>query len=769
MDAKGVVRDKELRFKRLISFVLAAVLCVTPVLGNGVGSNTLRNTRAAASDLPLIEINNDENFPDLIFRSVIAGAEYDRNGDGYLDADEIARTINIYCEGLGIKSLKGVEFFTALEGLWCKNNQIETMNLTNNKNLHGVWCSGNLFTALDFSANPELEWVYCYDCRLTSLIVSNNPKMAFIECNSNPLPVLDVTGNPLLEHLTCGACQLTSLNLSNNPNLAHLDAFRNHLTSLDVSHNPKLKRLDIWDNAGLGSIDISNNPGLQYYNCAANGATSINVSGNPELQKLICSYNQISGLNLSNNPKLVYLDCACNAISSLDLSRNTQLYFLQAFTNPFTTLNIANNPTLVKTYKTGAMKDESGVGRAHSWTLNYGGDTSTGGDNICFLCFDDAVTLITESAEQKPEPTKEPPAGGGSGFTREKAVQRLYELAGSPGVSGLTSRFTDVQAGASYEAALLWGEKNSIAVGYPNVSSDMFGVGEAVIIQDALLMLMRYSEYKNYKRAIDFGRSDDFSDYYDIDYYAWEAVCWAVTWGIYDGKGDPNAPKEQRRIDPHGNVTSAEFEQMIKNLLEVNSPNSPKVTSMPDGLSPTPTQAPSVTPAQAVSVTPVQTVSVTPAQTVSVTPAQGKPAKDTPTPTPTGPATPTTGPGTPTVTVSVTPGATASVTPGATASVTPVATASVTPGAIASVTPGATPDGTDASGTVTPTAGPGTPSVTVSVMPGANDSATPESETTENMQPPNLLFWILLSLILIVIIITAIVLFVRKKNHRGKI
>ncbi|MBP8969648.1 MAG: leucine-rich repeat domain-containing protein [Lachnospiraceae bacterium] len=521
-----------------------------------------------------VEIN-EANFPDPVFRSVIAGADYDRDLNGVIDDAEIALTINIYCEGMGISSIQGVEYFTSLQGLWCKDNYISSMDVSDLKDLHGVWCSGNLFTSLDFSGNPELEWVYCYDCNLTSLNISNNPKMAYLEVNTNPLTVLDVSHNPLLEHLTCGSCELTSLNLGNNPNLTHLDAFRNHLTSLDVTGCPKLKRLDIWDNAGLGSINVSQNAGLQYYNCAHNGAVTIDVTHNPELQKLICSYNDIASLDLTHNPKLVYLDCACNEITSLNLSGNPQLYFLQAFTNPFTTLDIGGNPLLIQTYQTGVKKSEAAVCQGHSWTLDYGGDTSTGGDNIYFLCFDDIVTIAALPAAG----TDATGAAGVNGpnipyepnlVTREMVLQTLYLREGSPNVNGSGTRFTDVSPDSPYLNAIIWGEKNSIAAGTPYISSATFGVGQPVTRQDLLLMLMRYSEYKGYKRAIDFGRTDDYLDYYDIDYYAWEAVTWAVTWHIMEGIGEPGAPKTEQRFEPHGSVSREDFLATLYKLMEVN-------------------------------------------------------------------------------------------------------------------------------------------------------------------------------------------------------
>ena len=516
---------------------------------------------------------NAANFPDPVFRQILSTADYDRDGNGTLDVEEIGLTINIHCEGTGVKSLKGVEYFTDLQGLWCKDNQIASLDVSKNKDLRGLWCSGNPLTELDLTANAELLWVYCYDCKLKALDVTKNPKMAFIECNTNPITELDLSNNPQLEHLTCGTCKLKELDLSHNPKLAHVDAFSNKLKKLDVSHNPKMKRLDIWNNEGLGSIDISQNPGLQYYNCANNDVTSIDVSHNPELNKLICSYNSITKLDLSKNPKLVYLDCACNQIGNLDLTKNPKLRFLQAFTNSFKTLNIGENPYLVKTYKEGKKKDESAVCKGHSWTINYGGDTSTGGDNIFFLCIDDAVKLKTKGSGSRSQSTQVPPGESVDPknlITREVFAQMLYEMAGSPDVKGFKSSFSDAEPGAFYEKALLWGEHYHICTGYPDISSDTFGVGEWLTRQDLALMLMRYSEFAGYERSIDFGRSDDYLDYYDIDFDHWEAICWTATWNLMDGKGAPGSSKEEQRIDPLGAATREDVKTVVSRMLEKN-------------------------------------------------------------------------------------------------------------------------------------------------------------------------------------------------------
>lgn len=515
---------------------------------------------------------NDTNFPDPVFRSIIAST-YDYNGNGYIEQDEINMTMNIVCEDKGVSSVKGIEFFTEIQGLWVKDNNISSLDVSHNPHLHGIWCSGNPISSIDLSHNPELEWIYCYDCKLTALDVSHNPDMSFIECNTNPITELDLSNNSKMEHLTCGSCELTTLDLSYCPNLAHLDAFRNHFTSLDVTHNPKLKRLDIWDNPGLGSIDISQNTGLQYYNCANNDATSVDVSHNPELTKLICSYNDyIKELDVSHNPKLAYLDCAVNEISSLDLSNNPRLTFLQAFTNEFESVNIGNNPFLVKAYTEGTKKWEYPACYGYSWTIDWGGQTSTSDKNIFFVCVDEDVSVnaaLTQDIHRIiPDDTCEDVTDASDLLTREDLMQILYMMAGSPDVDGLSTRFTDVPADDYYTDAIKWGEANHIAVGYPHQSFDTFGVGKYVRREDVCLMLMRYSELMGYKRAIDFGRSDDYLDYYDIDYEHWEALCWSSTWLIMEGRGGEQ--KDEQRIDPCGRATRSDIQYMINRMMEVN-------------------------------------------------------------------------------------------------------------------------------------------------------------------------------------------------------
>ena len=558
--------------KKVTTCLIAAVICC-------VFSFVCRSEKVSAANLEDIKpvAITDETFPDPAFRTYVS-EEFDKDHDGILSVDEIVLARNIWADGLGIKSLKGIEYLVELRGLYASHNELTELDLSGNQEITGVWVAYNNFTSLDFSSTPTLEWVYCFYCPyLTNLNVTGNPEMSYIECNSSPVGNLDLSQNPKLEHLMCGDCEMTVLDLSNNPLMQHLDAFRNHFTTLDVTCCPLMKRLDIWDNPGLGSIDVSKCPGLQYYNCSNNDVIKMDVSKNPELTKLICSYNEeIEGVDVSHNPKLVYLDCAYDFIDSLDISNNPNLQFLQVFINDFTELNIGNNQFLVKTYNEGVKVQENPnvCGAAHSWTLDFGGETSTGGDNIYFLVVDDKVTLKFDKTK---EVVVNHPVMNLDGvdtsklLTREAVVEILYEMAGKPDVSGLTSRFTDVVPGTSYYNALLWGEKNAVCKGYPYFIDDTFGVGEYVNTQDMLYMVMSFVEYVGYRREIDFGRSDEFIDYFDVDPSRWEAVCWAATWRIFMGQGDPEAPKSEKKIEPYGPVTKQQFVNVIDNTYDVNN------------------------------------------------------------------------------------------------------------------------------------------------------------------------------------------------------
>ena len=225
-------------------------------------------------------IINETNFPDSLFREAVM--KYDTDGDGTLSDEECGDVTQISCSNMYIQSMKGIEYFTNLEKLFC---------------------SDNLLTSLDVSKNTRLMVFDCYRNQLAELDVSNLKGLQSLDCSSNVLKKLDVSKNTKLAELYC---------------------YNNSLTRLDVSKNVKLKALSCEYNQ-LASLNVSMLPGLKYLKCGHNALSRIDVSKNVNLDYFGCNANQLTNLDVNRNSKLEYLHCECNQIGTLDVTKCPKL------------------------------------------------------------------------------------------------------------------------------------------------------------------------------------------------------------------------------------------------------------------------------------------------------------------------------------------------------------------------------------------------------------------------------------------------------------
>ena len=277
--------------------LLSILLCLVMVVG-------LLPTAAFAAGS--VEIN-ETNFPDAKFRSFVK-ENLDKNKDDILDAMEIAAVKMIEANKMGIKSLEGVGFFTALETLKCWDNEL---------------------TGLDLSKNTALKNLQCSNSKLQSLDLSQNPNLTQLYCGRNPLTTLDLSKNAKLKVLNCSGfanrrTKLTELDLSQNTALESLDCSINELKQLNVSGCTALKKLSCSSNQ-LTTLDVSKNVNLTFLNCGSNQLTALDVSNNPKLEDLSCDYNSLTLLDLSKNLELEILSCRKNGFTSLDLDANKKI------------------------------------------------------------------------------------------------------------------------------------------------------------------------------------------------------------------------------------------------------------------------------------------------------------------------------------------------------------------------------------------------------------------------------------------------------------
>ena len=97
---------------------------------------------------------NKENFPNKNFREYVR--KFDLNGNGKLAASEIAKVRKINVSGQKITTLKGVEYFTELTSLKCRNNELKKLDVSKNTKLKTLNCKGNNLTKLDVRKNTKL-------------------------------------------------------------------------------------------------------------------------------------------------------------------------------------------------------------------------------------------------------------------------------------------------------------------------------------------------------------------------------------------------------------------------------------------------------------------------------------------------------------------------------------------------------------------------------------------------------------------------------------
>ena len=194
------MRKKSTRF---LSAALAACMMVSALpVGAFAAAPAAASTESAVStqaeeDAVAIDATN---FPDGAFRQYVAD-NFDKDKDGALNQTERNAVKEIEISNSGCTSLQGLKYFSKLTDLFCSDNNL---------------------TELDVSENPELGRLICYNNSLKSLNLNKNTKLRSLNCNNNKLTVLDLRENKSLSWLRCKNNCLTSLDLRNNPQIGDL-------------------------------------------------------------------------------------------------------------------------------------------------------------------------------------------------------------------------------------------------------------------------------------------------------------------------------------------------------------------------------------------------------------------------------------------------------------------------------------------------------------------------------------------------------------------
>lgn len=113
--------------------------------------------------------------------------------------------------------------------------------------IDGVELSKKLID-LKLGSKPKLRELYCSNNQLAELDLTNCFTLEKLSCDNNQLTKLDLSKLGKLTKLDCGNNQLTELNVQNCPNLKELQCSANFLSNLVLDKNGKLEEFNIRNN-----------------------------------------------------------------------------------------------------------------------------------------------------------------------------------------------------------------------------------------------------------------------------------------------------------------------------------------------------------------------------------------------------------------------------------------------------------------------------------------------------------------------------------------
>ncbi|NDO19181.1 hypothetical protein FMM68_05870 [Lachnospiraceae bacterium MD329] len=155
-------------------------------------------------------------FPDINFCNAVIDIlkkddSIERNPNDVISTEDWLKILLIERLSLNdcnIEDLTGIQNFSKLQTLYCRNNKL---------------------TKLDLSKNPMLMNLSCSNNELTELDITKCEKLLYFHCENNLLKKLDVSGNTNLVQLYCFGNQLEELNLKNNFDLGTLHCYDNYM------------------------------------------------------------------------------------------------------------------------------------------------------------------------------------------------------------------------------------------------------------------------------------------------------------------------------------------------------------------------------------------------------------------------------------------------------------------------------------------------------------------------------------------------------------
>ena len=123
--------------------------------------------------IPFNLLSQYTNIPDENFELALLNLGYDFVIDGVVETSTIDTITILQINGNNISDLTGIEDFSSLRSLFCYDNNIMNLNLSNNSQLFEVTCSDNQLTHINLkNGNNTGLWYF---------MSFNNPNLMCID------------------------------------------------------------------------------------------------------------------------------------------------------------------------------------------------------------------------------------------------------------------------------------------------------------------------------------------------------------------------------------------------------------------------------------------------------------------------------------------------------------------------------------------------------------------------------------------------------------
>ena len=508
---------------------------------------------------------------------------------------------------------------TKLEFLSVSHCKLTSLNVSNNRKLVELFVYNNQLTALDVRSNYLLKTLDCYENQLTALDLSYNGALESLSVNDNPITELNLHPLSNLQKLSCSAMKLKKLDVDRCPKLRRLYCNDNQIETLDLRSNKKLETLYCQNNR-LSWLNLSSNTALdpRYVDCSGN-VYDIKVDENLQYRvypDLPCygategtyftaarasdwtggTVSKVDGwdvLTLDNRDvkEVTYKYDTGNAkIGKVAFTLKTEV--------PPKYITISFDPN-GGTGTMQPMKVKSGEefelpectftppeGKEFAGWLAVNGNVYPAG-NVATFSIDqslkatwkdkaevDVTQMFTDVTKNWAYPgiqycvTHGIMGGMGDGTfaptgttTRAQIVQILYNLEGTPAVSG-TTPFTDLTANW-YKPAILWAYQNNVVAGTSPTTFDP----EGPVTREQIAVILTQYMFHVLKMERTWTPADlsAFPDGANVSSWAKEAMQDAVALGLINGT---KASDGLVYLDPQGSATRQQVATILMNFCQ---------------------------------------------------------------------------------------------------------------------------------------------------------------------------------------------------------